>query len=131
MVIRICQYCSKEFKINTWRLKDQKRGKYCSVPCQRKFHSGDKSIYWCRRLKGEDNPNWKGDKVGYIGLHTWVKNQLGKPNVCTHCHSTIKKRYEWANKSGKYERNIDDWLRLCTSCHRKYDYERRITYVCA
>src|SRR3990167_2675149 len=27
----------------------------------------------------------------------------------------------WANKSGKYNRNLADWLRLCAKCHYHYD----------
>ena len=28
-------------------------------------------------------------------------------------------------KDGKYKRQRNNWLRLCVSCHRKYDYKRR------
>ena len=30
-------------------------------------------------VKGELNHSWKGDKVGYWGVHAWVYKQLGKP----------------------------------------------------
>jgi hypothetical protein len=30
--------------------------------------------------------------------------------------------FDWAKKEGKkYERNRDNFLRLCRSCHRRYD----------
>ena len=73
---------------------------------------------------GNRNWNWKGDSVGYGALHTWIKKRLGKPQKCEHCQSTNKKMYHWANKSGTYKRNLSDWLRLCVSCHRKYDRTR-------
>lgn len=40
---------------------------------------------------------------------------------CERCHRTDKKKYEWANKSGRYLRDLTDWIRLCTSCHRLHD----------
>lgn len=73
---------------------------------------------------GENHPQWKGDKVGYVALHEWVRKQLGEPKVCTKCGSTTSKKYEWANKSGLYKRDILDWIRLCTSCHRVFDKKK-------
>src|SRR5438128_11421542 len=70
------------------------------------------------------NPKWKGDKVGYFGLHLWVNRKLGRPSLCESCKTKKAKKFEWANKSGEYKRDLEDWLRLCTSCHRKYDYSR-------
>lgn len=72
-------------------------------------------------LKNELNPNWKGDNVGYISLHNWVKRYKGSPKKCEHCLSEEKKMYHWANKSHEYKRDLDDWIRLCVSCHKKYD----------
>lgn len=71
--------------------------------------------------KGDKAYNWKGENVGYIALHTWLKTWRGKPNKCEICKRTDCKKYEWANKDHKYRRIFDDWLRLCTSCHRQYD----------
>jgi len=30
-------------------------------------------------------------------------------------------RYEWANISGEYKRDVSDYIQLCPSCHRKFD----------
>lgn len=75
--------------------------------------------------RGEENHNWKGDDVGYFSLHAWVNRKLGRPRVCDHCGTTSAKRYEWANKCGLYKRDVNDWLRLCKSCHVKYDNQRK------
>ena len=72
------------------------------------------------RLIGENNSNWRGDKVGYFALHSWVTRQLGKASKCEHC-KTVNLKYEWANKSHEYKRDLTDWISLCFSCHRKYD----------
>lgn len=75
---------------------------------------------------GENNPNWKGDKAGYLAKHMWAYKNLGKPDVCEHCGKSGLSGYSinWANKSGKYLRKVEDWLRLCVSCHRKYDLQK-------
>jgi len=69
----------------------------------------------------EENVNWKGDKVGYHALHSWVNRKLGKPNKCEICGTETAKNYEWANKNHKYKRDLNDWIRLCRFCHRKFD----------
>lgn len=72
---------------------------------------------------GEKSLNWKGDKVGYHGLHYWVRNVLGKPDKCQNCGKggLTGRKINWANKSGEYKREITDWIRLCISCHRLFD----------
>lgn len=73
------------------------------------------------QLSGENHFAWKGDNVGYDALHDWVANKLGRPQRCEHCKNTTKKRYEWANISKEYKRDLSDWIRLCKSCHNKFD----------
>lgn len=68
----------------------------------------------------EKHPLWKGDAVSYDGLHKWVKRKLGSPKECVFCGESEKK-IEWANIDHSYRRDLDDWLPLCRSCHRKYD----------
>lgn len=71
---------------------------------------------------GEYNGTWKGDKAGYDAIHDWVKRYLGYPKKCEHCGTTDEKRkFEWASKSHTCKRDLKDWIRLCCSCHQKYD----------
>lgn len=73
--------------------------------------------------EGENNSNWKGDNVGYRGLHSWIRSKLGSPLVCEICGvSAHERKLSWANKNHSYKRNLKDWQGLCRSCHRKYDY---------
>lgn len=74
---------------------------------------------------GNKNPQWK-DKPSYSALHVWVYNRLGKPKKCENCgkDGLVGHNIEWANKSGKYLRDIKDWIRLCVSCHRRLDRSR-------
>lgn len=77
-------------------------------------------------LVNEDNPNWKGDKVGKVALHSWVKRRLGRPMQCWNCKMTSDnpQMIQWANKSQEYKRDLNDWLRLCAKCHKMYDTGR-------
>lgn len=70
-------------------------------------------------VTGENNGSWKGDDVGYHGLHKWVHRHKTKPVECEFCGR--KDNIQWANKSGEYKRDLDDWIALCLSCHSKYD----------
>lgn len=74
-------------------------------------------------LKNGHGNVWKGDKVGYRGLHNWVATLLGKPRSCAHCrNSSLNHRnYHWANISHEYKRDVTDWIRLCAKCHKKFD----------
>lgn len=75
-----------------------------------------------KSVTGEKNYLWKGDKVSYRSLHHWVARWLGKPSKCEHCDKIgYGRKMHWANKSGKYLRDLKDWIRLCPSCHTKYD----------
>ena len=73
--------------------------------------------------KGENHFNWKGNKVSYRALHRWVHHWLGEPKKCEFC-GRIKdtpKSIHWANKSGRYLRDLTDWISLCVQCHKEYD----------
>lgn len=78
-------------------------------------------------LFGKEHPAWKGDKVGYHALHTWITRRLGSPSKCERCGTTTAKRFQWANISHKYKRDLGDWMRLCPSCHIRYDNAYRKT----
>ena len=70
--------------------------------------------------------NYKEDNLSYRALHGWVYKQLGFPNKCDHCDfvSDNHRKIHWANKSGEYKRDLEDWLRLCVPCHSKHDSGR-------
>jgi hypothetical protein len=68
--------------------------------------------------------NWKGEKVSYVGLHAWIRRKKGTPRKCELCGTIKAKKYEWANIDHKYKRDVNDYFRCCTSCHRTYDMEK-------
>lgn len=75
------------------------------------------------KMLGKNNPLWKGDEVGYFSLHNWVKRHKGSPEQCEFCFKDglTGNQIHWANKSGQYLRDLNDWLRLCAKCHYHYD----------
>lgn len=73
--------------------------------------------------KGKKHYAWKGQKVGYHGLHMWLRREKGKPEKCSQCGKIDKRpRFiQWANIDGKYRRNLADYIPLCGSCHKLKD----------
>ena len=77
----------------------------------------------------EAHPNWKADNVSYSALHMWVVRNRGRPQHCEHCGTTEKKMYHWANIDHCYRRNLNDYIRLCCSCHKRHDYAKGLSKI--
>jgi hypothetical protein len=74
-----------------------------------------------RDQKGEKNSYWKGDNACYSAFHRRLEAAYGRPKKCAVCKTTDKNIiYDWANLTGRYE-DINDYKRMCRSCHRKHD----------
>lgn len=76
-----------------------------------------------RDQRGEKNHAWRGDAANYQALHLRVQQARGKPDLCAACEIT-EGRFEWANLTGTYT-DVFDYIRLCVSCHRRFDADRR------
>lgn len=77
----------------------------------------------------ENHPHWKGEKVGYFALHTWVQRHKGKARECQNCGKVGKsKAIQWANKDHKYRRVLEDYISLCVQCHEDYDRKNNNKY---
>lgn len=73
---------------------------------------------------GEESRRWKGESAGYVAKHSWIVKHYGKANHCEKCNTKNCSRYEWANISGEYKRDVSDYIQLCPSCHRKMDLKK-------
>lgn len=69
--------------------------------------------------KGSNNRNWKGDNVGYAGLHLWIRDNLVRPKICPKCNE--RETRDVANLDGNYSRDLNTWQWLCRSCHLVMD----------
>ena len=80
--------------------------------------------------KGDKHQFWKGDKVGYSGIHKWVRINFGrKPKNCSECGIEGKQNgrmwsIEYANISGEYKRDKEDWVAVCRKCHYSF-YDKK------
>ena len=90
----------------------------------RQAHLG--KIPWNKGKKGLqiswNKGNYK-EGAGYSALHKWLYTQLGKAKSCSF-NPSHKGKFEWANISYSYLRDINDWTSLCLNCHRQYDLIR-------
>lgn len=76
------------------------------------------------QISQENSPHWKGDDVGYSGVHYWYKKYFPKPDYCQRCNKRTE-MLDASNNSGKYLREESDWEYICKSCHYKKDKLRQ------
>ena len=83
--IHICQTCGKEFVV-TYSKDKYGWGKYCSAECM--------SIGFSERVKGKNNPNWKGGKIKYVceicGKEFYVNQYKIKSGIVKYCSKKCK-----------------------------------------
>ena|SRR3990167_960631 len=140
-MIKICEVCKNPFKTIQAKIK-QGNGKFCSRKCYGIYKKGKPS--WNSGIKtgiipktvfkkgeniGIKNIKWKGEKAGYLAIHTWVKRHIKFFDKCSVCGKKSKK-IELANIDHKYKRDIKDFIHMCTSCHRKHDFRKGLTKYC-
>ena len=81
------------------------------------------------KISNKNHYGWKGDKVSVKGIHMWLKTKFPRPKKCQQCGKMGEKingrwTIEWSLLKGKkYERKRENFIRLCRSCHMKYDYK--------
>jgi len=105
MTLVKCPKCNKIF--NT---KNDPKG---TVSCPKK--SGGCG----HKFRISTNLSKKWDDYSLTFKHDWVRNQKDLFGVCEQCGS--KENIQLSNKDHKYSQNIEDYIELCSSCHKKYD----------
>lgn len=140
-----CPICSKEIWCYPYKLKLKKQV-FCSMECSfkyriplmRKGHNEKMVGYkWSDEIlkkrkdslpRGSNHPGWAGDNVKYRAIHNWVESVLGKPHNCELCGNKelTHRQYHWANLSGQYLRDTEDWSRMCVKCHKSYDKDKKL-----
>jgi len=85
-------------------------------------------LEWREKIGNENNYNWRGNKASYSAVHHWVIRWKGKPTVCEGCGKieTRNRFINWANIDHTYKRLLDDYIRLCVPCHKKYDLNLKL-----
>lgn len=75
-------------------------------------------------IVADKHPKWKDNDIGYIKMHEWIRKYYPRPKLCQICG--INSKLDAANISGKYLREINDWLYLCRKCHINYDKNKKV-----
>lgn len=70
-------------------------------------------------ITNEKHPQWRGDKVGYNGLHAWIRRHMSKPTLCPMCLKSPAR--DLANITGMYTREFKNWAYFCHKCHFAFD----------
>lgn len=74
--------------------------------------------------KGENNGNFKGYK-DYASLHASLRVWYGIPIKCEFCgklrDETKRRNIDWANVTGEYRIERENWKPLCVDCHTRFD----------
>lgn len=55
----------------------------------------------------------------YQAIHYWLRHRFRKTGFCEECKKAC--RTHWANISGEYHRERDDFREICSSCHKLFD----------
>lgn len=134
--LMVCFFCKENFYSYPSRIR-----KFCSRQCKDKFRKGthisketklkiskngkgrklslEARLNIAKGKEGTKNPMWKGDRVGKISLHTWIKKRKQKAKFCQKCKKNPP--YDLANISQNYKRDINDFRWLCRKCHMLSD----------
>lgn len=97
-------------------------GSLCACGCGGVPRAGNRFIQYHHLKEGEQHHSWKGNDVGYTALHLWVSKHKVRSGVCEPCGARpAGKGTEFANISGEYKRDIEDYIELCCSCHKVFD----------
>jgi hypothetical protein len=70
--------------------------------------------------RGSRGNNWKGNEVGYSGLHKYLRQHYPKTGICEECGQTARTQYALIH-GRTYSRNREDYRELCRCCHMRYD----------
>ena len=115
------KYCNRKCKgIYLSRIKNSKyNNKYKCPECNSPIRKKSIRCSKCSK-KGKLSNIWVGDKIGYTGLHGWIKRNKPKSMFCEKC-GKITSKLDCANISGEYKRDISDFRWLCRKCHMQED----------
>lgn len=129
-----CKKCKNEYQVNRHpsektikKLREKLTGRVS--PMKGRKHKNQSKCKIRENAKiGEKHRHWKGNDVSYNGLHKWIRRWKGSSDVCEMCGKSglTGRQIDWANIDHKYRRVLDDYIRLCASCHGKYDKEHKL-----
>lgn len=113
--------------------KDRGPRGYCDLHQGRIDRHGDPNIVLpSGRLSGSQHPMFKGEDVGYSGIHMRIKAERGSASnyPCVECgESASHWSYDHVDKAermspeGAYSIDLEHYQPRCVSCHKTYDLQ--------
>ncbi len=97
------------------KVKSSWRKIWRCIDCSKEVWYGSTRCKSCVAKERTQVGLWKGEDVGYTGLHHWLRRNKVKVDLCENCN--LKPPHDLANISGKYKRDINDFKWLCRRCH--------------
>jgi hypothetical protein len=88
----------------------------------------------CQRMSSARRAGSEARNPGlsYTAVRKRLRKERGTPSRCEHCGTTTAKKFEWAfasdghgNGGFPFSTDLTDYIRLCTSCHVRFDQEGR------
>ena len=121
----------RAYKISETLKRLYREGKKVSWTKGKKLSSEHKEKIRNAQKKGNRHHKWKGQSASYFALHQWLAKYYGKAYQCENRDKKIRmfpcsektNIFEWSKKkSRRYSRKKEDYMQLCRSCHRIYDF---------
>lgn len=153
MITLTCAVCEKQFKVSPYYAKRGQKccSRTCGHALREKavpWNKGLKGIHLSPKTewksghvpqgsvlfekghvpwnygKNEGRAAWfyKDRELEYKALHKRINRKLRDVYNCQWCGAGGV--LHCANLSGNYLEDLDDWAKVCVSCHYKYDYAR-------
>ena len=94
--------------------KRWEKRRFCNFKCKEQWWGENvatrKGRKFYRDQRGDKNFSWKGNDIGYNGIHSWVKRNFIRPVSCEICGKldNSSRRLSWASKQHNYTRDIKD-----------------------
>lgn len=114
-------------------------GRFICERCGKQCSFGRSRCISCRDMTGGKNPKWRGDAIEYTALHNRLGVVRGRPSgyQCSRCPERAaewaydhldpdERRNQVGRDDGPFSVDLDHYMPLCVSCHRRFDYRRRI-----
>lgn len=147
---KTCKICENKFYVKRVHLM-RGWGVYCSRKCLGVGKRGimPSNIEYARSRSpikkgnklasknvGERHWNWQKTNPSYRAVHAWLRKTHGNATKCENPNCVYPRKdargklmekprqYQWANISGRYERDINDFKQLCPSCHKLFDLNK-------
>jgi hypothetical protein len=107
----------------------QKTGKYglhgwCRA-CFKEYNAGRQQRHNASR-NAQRHAFQKRFGINYEKLHVFIRMHKHRTNICVRCHAVGNTQF--ANISGEYKKDINDYEELCIACHHREDKRRPYSF---